>query len=129
MTTYLHSRPRARKAHVCDVCSRTIEPGETYTRGVGLDGGAGAWTYRYCAHCAVLITYLSVWFNEDEYVARELVENWEPRTGAGRAVKAAAENRWRTGDGALTPVPVILTEDTETTWRPTGIVLPEHVAA
>lgn len=129
MTTYLHSAPRARKRHLCDVCARTISPGETYTRGVGLDGGAGAWTYRYCAHCDVLITYLCDWFNEDEYVATELVENWEPRTDAARAVLAAHGVQWRDADGALLGVPEIQREDPDVAYRITGIVLPGAVAA
>lgn len=129
MTTFMHSRPRARKAHVCDVCARTVEPGETYTRGVGLDGGAGAWTYRYCAHCAVLISYLADLFGLNEYEPAYLLEDWEPRTDAGRAVQASAARRWRTADGALTAVPQILREDPEVAHRMTGITLPEQVAA
>jgi hypothetical protein len=114
---------------VCDVCTRIIEPGETYTRGVGLDGGAGAWTYRYCAHCAALTAYLADLFGLSEYEPTYLVEDWEPAGDAQHAVKAAHAARWRTGPGGLLPVPVILHEDPAAAWRATGIAFPEPAAA
>lgn len=33
------STPKARKKHVCEVCSWPIEPGDTYERAVTFDGG------------------------------------------------------------------------------------------
>ncbi len=129
MTTFLHSHPRARKRHVCEGCARSIEPGEIYTRGVGLDGGAGAWTYRYCTHCAVLIAYACDRLCADEYDPAELLEDWNPLNDAERAVKDAHDAQWRTGDGALLPVPVILREHPTVSYLMTGITMPEASAA
>lgn len=50
MTFYTDTHPRARTEHQCDDCHRTIRPGETYRRGVGMDGTA-AWTWKECAQC------------------------------------------------------------------------------
>lgn len=50
---------RAAKAHRCDECSRTIEPGENYEWLTGLFDGSWS-TYRTCQHCKAVATWLKV---------------------------------------------------------------------
>ena len=47
---YSESLVRARKAHKCCECGRSIAPGETYERVSGKWGGAID-TYKTCPHC------------------------------------------------------------------------------
>ena len=44
---------RARKAHRCDSCHRTIAPGREYERQRLVDGDL-AWTFKMCRTCAAL---------------------------------------------------------------------------
>ncbi|GEL46590.1 hypothetical protein CHO01_17060 [Cellulomonas hominis] len=125
MPTFIHTKPRARKAHTCCCCGRTIHPGEAYTRGVGLDRGAGAWTYRRCAHCAVAVGYVSGLTTAEEFEDRDLIETWEPDGIAENQVRRnVLQAQWRTPTGVLVPVPVLLHEDPAQPWRPTGIHIP-----
>ena len=56
MTHWARTNPKARKEHRCEVCSRTIKPGETYSRGAGMDGST-AWSWIECAHCEQFAHY------------------------------------------------------------------------
>ena len=105
MTTFVTTRPRARKDHVCSDCGRIIGPGETYRRGVGFDDGT-AWTWKDCAHCeATLDLYGLSWdgtYNDDDFYewATDGHNEWsEVRHAAGYLM------RWRTRSGTLLPVP------------------------
>lgn len=44
------SYPKARKAHLCDECGCTIQPGETYARFEGVDAGVFS-TTKACNEC------------------------------------------------------------------------------
>lgn len=51
--------PRARKAHRCDECGRTIRPGETYRKIVGVSPEYdGLDKIKQCAHCQAAATWL-----------------------------------------------------------------------
>lgn len=104
MTTFIHSYPRARKTHRCTMCGRTIEIGEKYLRGAGLDGTA--WSWKECTHCeAARIAYDIPWdveYNEDTFAewSTDLVRSIpEARAAAGY------QNQWRTQAGTLWPMP------------------------
>ena len=110
MTTYKHTRRVARISHQCMLCARQIGPGETYLHGVGLDNGA-AWTWKECAHCDALRSYVYTHHWDDHY-DEELIYNWEPQTVAHLRLKAMWRRQWRRVDGTLMPVPVVVrTED------------------
>ena len=47
------SQPKARKAHRCEYCNRTILPGEVYSRSEGLWDGVFQ-TLKLCTECDVL---------------------------------------------------------------------------
>lgn len=94
-TDFVHSWPKARKRHRCQVCGRSILPGETYWREAGLDRGA-AWTNRYCEHCERV-----VWRWDDDYV-ESIVEALEENDPGVYAQMLAG---WRYPDGGLLPVP------------------------
>jgi hypothetical protein len=104
--SYHHTHPKARQPHHCWMCGRTIRPGETYMRGAALDGGT-AWTWKECAHCERLVTFINSIAYEDEY-GEDLVIEWEPATIAEARVRAQWKRRWTTLAGDLYPVPVIL---------------------
>ena len=105
MTTFVTTRPRAKRDHECSDCGRTISPGETYRRGVGFDDGT-AWTWKDCAHCeAILSLYDLSWdgaYNDGTFYAWATDEHgdWsEVRDAAGYLM------HWRTQSGALLPIP------------------------
>lgn len=68
--TLADDRPKARIAHRCDDCGRTIEPGEIYRRwrGVGDDGPT---TWKSCAHCGLVADWIwrtdadSIYYQDD----------------------------------------------------------------
>lgn len=97
----------ARKRHLCDLCSRWIEPGETYGRQRGYDAG-DAWTFRECAHCeAVWVIYAIEPFNTgmtyDDMDAWATGRYWSDLTEVRHA--AGWRMRWRTRTGTLLPIP------------------------
>jgi len=112
MTFWNRTTPRARKEHTCTACGRGIAVGETYLRGVEFDGTA--WTWRECAHCELLFRYLSNLWDFDEYTF-DMAWDWDPKTDSAARVKAAWASKWRQVDGALYPLPVLLTH-----WRELG---------
>lgn len=121
MTYWHETRPKARRPHRCWMCSRTIEPGETYRRSAGMDGGT-AWTWIECAHCAELVrvAYRRVW-DSDGYDEALLVD-FEPESIAEARVLAQYRRKWRRRDGSLYPVPVVtVTEDRYGFGYPTAI--------
>lgn len=105
MTHYTHAEPKARKPHRCMMCYRTIDPGETYRRGAGMDGST-AWTWIECAHCAafVRVAFSCYW---DESYDETLLIDYEPRSIAEARVKAQYRRKWRRLDGTTYPLPVV----------------------
>lgn len=110
---------KARKAHKCEECWRTIEPGETYHR------TAGSWegdffTCVACAHCAALrkrvdkvdpnyfesyFGGLGTWIGEVGWSAVEIPgPTWEDRLALYRLTRHFGD-RWRDKAGRLRPVP------------------------
>lgn len=102
MTHYDRKNPTARKPHNCGSCGRTIQPGEKYLRGVGLDGTA--WTWKECGHCERLAEYVVALYDLDEYGGDDLHE-WDPDGLAELRVKVQFRKRWTRQDGTLYPLP------------------------
>lgn len=91
------TKQKARKAHQCDECRRTIEPGETYERHFGIYEGE-SFTGKTCAHCAVLVDWLTE--NCGGVLYHAVIEDVEEhvrdyrRMDLARLV-VAAKNDWR----------------------------------
>ncbi len=68
---------KARKTHKCGECYRTIEPGETYERAIGVMQG-DFFTYKTCAHCVAARGWLVRECRGYIYsqVEEELREHW-----------------------------------------------------
>lgn len=116
MTFFTDAHPVARVEHRCDDCGRTIRPGETYRRAAGMDGST-AWTWKECAHCEVLVSWLyridEVWgegHNEETFI------EWEPATLNELRLKANWGRRWTRRDGSLVPVPTKVMSKTADGW-------------
>lgn len=60
------STHKAIKRHQCDLCSRWIEPGETYNRQRGI-GEDGPFTFKECAACRWLVGLINSEFGRDWY--------------------------------------------------------------
>lgn len=106
MTHYTHATPKARKPHRCMMCYRTIDPGETYRRGAGMDGST-AWTWIECGHCAefVRVAFRRSW--DDESYGDDLFIDFEPLDIAEARVRAQWRRKWRRLDGTLYPLPLV----------------------
>lgn len=105
MTLLDSAWPRARVAHVCEMCGRRIDPGEKYQRqGCVYDGRA--YTFKCCAHCDALLRLFpdTVENADDGYTAENLWE-WEPRTIPAARLRAQVRRRWRNLAGDLYPIP------------------------
>lgn len=91
MTFYSEQTRTARKAHVCQSCSKRIEPGETYLRGAGVWEGdfwsaafhpdCRAWEVKLC-HEGDLLS--DEWMSLAEWVA----EDRRSLDGAPESVRA-----------------------------------------
>lgn len=129
MSHFAHSTPVARKPHRCQMCTRIIEPGETYRRSAGMDGST-AWTWKECAHCAafVRVAYRRSWM--DEGYDDDLLADFVPESVTEARVRAQYRRRWRGRDGGLYPIPdVQWAEDKDGFRYPIGIVPGVLVAA
>lgn len=117
------STPKARKAHKCQECSRTITPGETYHQWKGL---ADDWfTHRMCAHCWATIEMGAAITGCPKMWYFELIHGLDPDDGAFvgdilanhdlsfgdefRMLRRVVEQKrlWRRPNGALYPLPLI----------------------
>lgn len=101
--------PKARKAHRCDECGRTIRVGETYIRErFKLDGETS--THKTCAHCTVVRDWLSLECGGYVFTAVSEDIDEHARGGYGIGVIRLAvgmRRNWTTRKGALMPVPEI----------------------
>lgn len=98
------SHPKARKPHRCDVCFRTIGPGEKYDRRAGCwDGTFGVW--KECPHCVALIQVYDIEGWDDYAPGNDDVSQWEPETIPGLRAMVHWRKRWRRADGTLYPIP------------------------
>lgn len=71
---------KARRAHKCFECDRTISPGERYHRASALDPDGDRWqSYKLCAHCDAASEWLMVVCNGYLYggIGEELQEHWD----------------------------------------------------
>lgn len=107
VTILADDSPVARKTHTCDMCSRTIEPGETYRRARSV-GDDGPYTFKECGHCRLLLSLYGdefVWDWWEGYSPEDVIE-WEPQTVATLRLKVQFRRRWRRRDGGLYPLPI-----------------------
>lgn len=101
MTEFVSTYPTARTRHTCTLCWRRIQPGETYLRQAGLDGGS-AWTNKTCEHCDRVTTAYCRDMGEGEWWADGVVE-WLSEYAP--ALHAAMLAGWRYPDGELVAPP------------------------
>jgi len=115
---YTDTHPKARTEHRCDLCARMIQSGETYRRGVAMDGGT-AWTWRECAHCEVLLQWLmridALWGADEGYNSDSVLE-WEPDNLSDLRLKACWRRQWTRRDGSLMPAPAKTIRETSDGW-------------
>lgn len=111
MKTWTRLHPTAKKAHHCELCGRTINPGETYLRGSGYGDGE-AHTWKECAHCEPLANLITTRWGEAEYSFETLADWDEPKTVAEARVRAQWKRKWTNRAGDLYPVPhLVIVED------------------
>lgn len=99
---FIHTHtPRARKEHICDMCSRRIQPGETYKRQFMADGDI--WTWKECQHCTIVASWYQNRVHlmrgetyDADFVMAELDDN-----DLGHVTTLMA-NRWEDHTGKLT---------------------------
>jgi ribosomal protein S27E len=96
----------ARKAHRCEECGRTIEPGERYSRTAAVWEG-DFFTNVACLHCArarMVADYADNYYNEVYYGGlSEWVDNDDQDETL--RIRAGFRARWRYQSGALMPLP------------------------
>jgi hypothetical protein len=91
------SHPRARKAHRCCECRRTIQPGETHLLVKALYDGYWS-SDRTCAHCEAAGSWLDAmcggWLTHG--LDEELADHWDEygTLGLGR-IMVARRQHWR----------------------------------
>jgi hypothetical protein len=104
MQTISQSTPKARKAHRCMWCYRTIDPGETYSRAFNTDGVTG-WTWINCLHCEAFVTLAGIEDWDGDGISVEHILEHEPTAVSDLRLKALHRKKWRRADGTLYPVP------------------------
>lgn len=98
--------PTARKEHRCQLCERTIRPGEKYHRQRNI-GDDGPYVFKNCAHCQTMLPLID-WDWGDGYTYDEF-DSWWPERGSVEQwrLKVGWRRRWTHRDGTLYPVPVL----------------------
>jgi len=103
MQTLSQSKPKARKAHLCEWCGRTIEPGEVYQRAALLSDD-GFYDWANCLHCAALVVLCDI-DGYGEGVTDDDITEWEPETWRHHLWKAQWRAKWRRADGTPYSIP------------------------
>lgn len=106
MTMWRILTPVAQKSHQCEMCLRTIDPGERYLRGSGLyDGHWFGWAE--CRHCQVFRDLADLYdpcgddgydrccYTDAEFSPGSVEAEWQGQFLA----------KWRDATGELVPVP------------------------
>lgn len=101
----------ARKEHWCELCRRTIRPGEQYERQTNIYDGR-LYDFKTCAHCRELIAHAPASLQEDidwadEGYSQDTILEWEPRSVAELRLKVGWKRQWRHADGSLYALPVV----------------------
>lgn len=114
---------RARKAHTCDECNRSIEPGERYQFWSVIEEDGVLRTWKMCAHCHATIEVGAAltgcdrsWFWGEVHnldpdsggFVGDILVNHDLTIGEKRRVMRCVLGRrkgWRDRHGALLPVP------------------------
>jgi hypothetical protein len=129
MKTWTRLKPVARKSHLCEICGRTIQPGETYMRGSGYGDGE-AFTWKECAHCEPFAKLVASRLREEEYSFDLLAEWDEPKTVAEARVLAQWRRKWTNRAGDLYPVPTLVIYEDSLGFGWPGTITPgQEVAA
>lgn len=96
--------PVARIEHHCQLCGRTIQPGEKYNRQRNV-GDDGPYVFKACAHCHAYVKLAGIadWC-DDGYTADDVWE-YEPGDMTEARWRAQHRRKWMRRDGALYPIP------------------------
>lgn len=100
---------KARKAHGCKECGRTINKGEKYLREVFKFDGALT-THKTCEHCEMVRRWLVYECGGWVYgaIAEDIREHFQEGYGFGIGRLAVGIGRnWKRYDGTLMPIPVL----------------------
>lgn len=98
------THPRARVQHRCEMCGRTIDPGEVYLKGYGGDrGDTHGWTE--CAHCEAMQVRFDI--QDGGGYDPDMLYQWarDPQNVTELRAAAGYLMKWRTRAGNLIPVP------------------------
>ena len=104
MQTLSQSKPKARKAHLCEWCDRIIGPGEVYFRAALLDDGGDLYSWANCRHCSAFVHLCDIDYDGEGVCTDDIIE-WEPRDIEALRWKVWWRKGWRRKDGTLYPVP------------------------
>jgi hypothetical protein len=98
--TLSHATPKARKAHTCQMCWRTIDVGEIYECQTNINDNT-LYTWKNCTQC-------NVFYGLEDYdgdgIGYDTVDNWEPGNTYDLRLKVLWHKKWRRKDGTLYPI-------------------------
>lgn len=109
VTMLSEANPRARIAHRCKECGRTIEPGEQYHADRFIWDGK-LHNHKTCAHCMVARGWL--WNECGGWLYGAVEEDIREHAYEGypmdvRRLAIGMQWKWRTPSGRLLPVPAV----------------------
>lgn len=96
--------PVARIEHKCQLCYRTIEPGEQYNRQRNI-GDDGPYVFKACAHCDAYVRLAGIANWADDGYAADDVWEYPPANIREARWRAMYRRKWRRRDGGLYPIP------------------------
>lgn len=109
MSFYASAEERvARQPHVCNVCSRKIERGETYEHQNSYQDRWVSW--RTCAHCrAAVDTAWNLRLLDDEWDSQQLIDALAEHSVTTARLAVGIRRRWLAFCGyKLLPVPAVV---------------------